>query len=135
MGLFSPPKKRPNQFNYIPRYYDPEKERREARRRELRGESSSDDTPYTPGKYIRTVREARAERKAQQKQSNGTPRAMIVFGIVIAVIVIYMLIPRIVNIITMAGKQTNPEVEQSELENEVFNPYTPITIVPNDYQE
>ena len=72
---------------------------------------------------------------AQQKQSNGTPRAMIVFGIVIAVIVIYMLIPRIVNIITMAGKQTNPEVEQSELENEVFNPYTPITIVPNDYQE
>ena len=135
MGLFSPVKKHANKFRYIPRYYDPEKERREARRRELRGESSGDDTPYTPGKYIRTVREARAERKAQQKQSNGTPRAMIVFGIVIAVIVIYMLIPRIVNIITMAGKQTNPKVEQSELENEVFNPYTPITIVPNDYQE
>ena len=135
MGLFSPHKKRANQFNYIPRYYDPEKDRREQRRRELRGQSADDTTPYTPGKYIRTVREARAERKAQQKQSNGTPRAMIVFGIVIAVIVIYMLIPRIVNIITMAGKQTNPEVEQSELENEVFNPYTPITIVPNDYQE
>lgn len=135
MGLFSPPKKRPNQFNYIPRYYDPEKERREARRRELRGESSSDNTPYTPGKYIRTVREARAERKAQQKQSNGTPRALIAFGIAIAVIVIYMLIPRIVNVITLAGKQTNPEVQQAELENEVFNPYTPITIVPNDYQE
>lgn len=135
MGLFSPPKKRPNQFNYIPRYYDPEKERREARRRELRGESSGDNTPYTPGKYIRTVREARAERKAQQKQSNGTPRALIAFGIAIAVIVIYMLIPRIVNVITLAGKQTNPEVQQAELENEVFNPYAPITIVPNDYQE
>ncbi|MBE6187950.1 MAG: hypothetical protein E7143_02355 [Rikenellaceae bacterium] len=135
MGLFSPPKRRPNQFNYIPRYYDPEKERREARRRELRGESSSDDTPYTPGKYIRTVREARAERKSQQKQSNGTPRAILVFGIAIAVIVIYMLVPRIVNIITMAGKQTNPEVRQAELESETFNPYTPITIVPNDYTE
>lgn len=135
MGLFSPPKRRPNQFNYIPRYYDPEKERREARRRELRGESSSDDTPYTPGKYIRTVREARAERKAQQKQSNGTPRAILVFGIAIAVIVIYMLVPRIVNIITMAGKQANPEVRQAELESETFNPYTPITIVPNDYTE
>ena len=135
MGLFSPPKRRPNQFNYIPRYYDPEKERREARRRELRGESSSDDTPYTPGKYIRTVREARAERKAQQKQSNGTPRAILVFGIAIAVIVIYMLVPRIVNIITMAGKQTNPEVRQAELESETFNPYTPISIVPNDYTE
>lgn len=135
MGLFSPPKRRPNQFNYIPRYFDPEKERREARRRELRGESSNDDTPYTPGKYIRTVREARAERKAQQKQSNGTPRAILVFGIAIAVIVIYMLVPRIVNIITMAGKQTNPEVRQAELESETFNPYTPITIVPNDYTE
>lgn len=135
MGLFSPPKRRPNQFNYIPRYYDPEKERREARRRELRGESSNDDTPYTPGKYIRTVREARAERKAQQKQSNGTPRAILVFGIAIAVIVIYMLVPRIVNIITMAGKQANPEVRQAELESETFNPYTPITIVPNDYTE
>lgn len=135
MGLFSPPKRRPNQFNYIPRYYDPEKERREARRRELRGESSNDDTPYTPGKYIRTVREARAERKSQQKQSNGTPRAILVFGIAIAVIVIYMLVPRIVNIITMAGKQANPEVRQAELESETFNPYTPITIVPNDYTE
>lgn len=135
MGLFSPPKRRPNQFNYIPRYFDPEKERREARRRELRGESSNDDSPYTPGKYIRTVREARAERKAQQKQSNGTPRAILVFGIAIAVIVIYMLVPRIVNIITMAGKQTNPEVRQAELESETFNPYTPITIVPNDYTE
>lgn len=135
MGLFSPPKRRPNQFNYIPRYYDPEKERREARRRELRGESSSDDTPYTPGKYIRTVREARAERKSQQKQSNGTPRAILVFGIAIAIIVIYMLVPRIVNIITMAGKQANPEVRQAELESETFNPYTPITIVPNDYTE
>lgn len=135
MGLFSPPKRRPNQFNYIPRYYDPEKERREARRRELRGESSNDDTPYTPGKYIRTVREARAERKAQQKQSNGTPRAILVFGIAIAVIVIYMLVPRIVNIITMAGKQANPEVRQAELESETFNPYAPITIVPNDYTE
>ena len=135
MGLFSPPKKRPNQFNYIPRYFDPEKERREARRRELRGESSNDTTEYTPGKYIRTVREARAERKAQQKQSNGTPRAILVFGIAIAVIVIYMLVPRIVNIITMAGKQANPDVRQAELESETFNPYTPITIVPNDYTE
>ena len=135
MGLFSPPKKRPNQFNYIPRYFDREKERREARRRELRGESSSDDTEYIPGKYIRTVREARAERKAQQKQSNGTPRAVIAFGIAIAVVILYMLVPRIVNIITLAGQKTNPEVRQAELETEAFNPYTPITIVPNDYTE
>ena len=134
MGLFSPYKKRPNAFNYIPRFYDPEKERREARRRELRGERSDDQTPYTPGKYIRTVREARAERKAQQKSTNKISPAMI-FGVAIAILIIYMLVPRIVGIITTAGKKTNPEVMQSELENETFNPYAPITIVPNDYKE
>ena len=135
MGLFTPHKKRPNQFNYIPRYFDPEKERREARRRELRGESVNDDTPYTPGKYIRTVRDARKERKAQQKSNNQTPRALIVFGIAIVILIVYMLVPRIVNIITLAGKQSNPEVRQAEIENETFNPYAPITIVPNDFQE
>ena len=134
MGLFAPHKKKANPFNYIPRYYDPEKERREQRRRELRGESLSDNTEYTPGKYIRTVREARAERKAQQKQS-GMPRAAMVFGVAIIIIVAYMLVPRIVNIITMAGKKSDPVVEQQELDNSTFNPYTPITVVPNDYQE
>lgn len=135
MGLFSPHKKRANQFNYIPRYYDPEKDRREQRRRELRGQSADDTTPYTPGKYIRTVREARAERKAQQKADSGTPRYLMIFGVAIIIIVAYMLVPRIVNIITMAGKKSDPVVEQQELDNSTFNPYTPITVVPNDYQE
>lgn len=135
MGLFSPAKKRANQFNYIPRYYNPEKERREARRRELRGEGGNDNTPYTPGKYIRTVREARTERKAQQQQTSGVPRTLMVFGIAIIILVAYMLVPRIAGIIAMAGKKSNPVVEQAELENETFNPYAPITIVPNDYKE
>lgn len=135
MGLFSPAKKRANKFNYIPRYFDPEKERREQRRRELRGECSNDDTPYTPGKYIRTVREARAERKASQK-SNNSPRMAIIFGAVLIILVAYILVPRLADIIAQAGKQkSNPLIEQAELENETFNPYTPITIVPNDYQE
>ena len=135
MGLFTPHKKKPNQFNYIPRFYDPEKERREARRRELRGESSDDNTPYTPGKYVRTVRQARAERKEQQKNDRKTPRTGLFVGVAIIIIIAYMRVPRVVNIITMAGKKSNPIVEQAEMENEVFNPYTPITIVPNDYTE
>ena len=40
---FTPFKKHANKFNYIPRYYDPEKEAREQRRAELRGEE-----PKTP---------------------------------------------------------------------------------------
>lgn len=134
MGLFSPVKKKANSFNYIPRFYDPEKERREQRRRELRGESTDDNTPYTPGKYIRTVRQARQERKSQQK-SNSKISPVMIFGVAIAILIIYMLVPRVVNMIATAGKQTNPEIEQAELDNDTFNPYTPITIVPNDYKE
>ena len=135
MGLFSPHKKHANPFSYIPRYYDPEKDRREQRRRELRGQSADDTTPYTPGKYIRTVREARTERKAQQKADSGTPRYLLIFGVAIIIIVAYMLVPRLVNVITMAGKKSNPVVEQQILDNETFNPQAPLIIVPNDYQE
>ena len=39
---FSPFKKHANKFNYIPRYYDPEAERRAQRRAELRGERPED---------------------------------------------------------------------------------------------
>ena len=42
---FTPFKRHPNKFNYIPRYYDPEKEAREQRRAELRGERAEDASP------------------------------------------------------------------------------------------
>ena len=46
---FTPFKRHPNKFNYIPRYYDPEKEAREQRRAELRGERAEDaDREYQP---------------------------------------------------------------------------------------
>ena len=62
---FTPFKKHANKFNYVPRYYDPEKEAREQRRAELRGERSEDASrEYVPGQYIRTQREARAARHA-----------------------------------------------------------------------
>ena len=58
---FTPFKRNANKFNYIPRYYDPEKEAREQRRAELRGERVEDgDREYRPGQYIRTQRDARA---------------------------------------------------------------------------
>ena len=45
---FTPFKRHPNKFNYIPRYYDPEKEAREQRRAELRGERAEDaDREYS----------------------------------------------------------------------------------------
>ena len=53
---FSPFKKHANKFNYIPRYYDPEEERRAQRRAELLGESPEHAKhEYVPGQYVRTA--------------------------------------------------------------------------------
>ena len=132
MGLFTPVKKHANKFRYIPRYYDPEKERREQRRRELHGTSSElDNAEYQPGQYIRTQREAR--RVAQSNKSERKmPSMAIMMLLAVAVIIIYMLYPRIIEAFSAA--RTTPE-ERMQQEIEEFNPYTPITIVPNDYKE
>ena len=54
---FTPFKRHANKFNYIPRYYDPEKEAREQRRAELRGEravrSAMPVPPAVPRRRIR----------------------------------------------------------------------------------
>lgn len=52
-GVFA---RKPRQFDYKPRYYDPEKEARDQRRRELGidplGEADAKED-YVPGKYIK----------------------------------------------------------------------------------
>ena len=132
MGLFTPVKKHANKFRYIPRYYDPEKERREQRRRELYGTSSQDNGEYVPGQYIRTQREARRIAQNSNKGGRKMPSTMLLMLFALLVIVIYMLYPRIVEAFSTA--RTTPE-ERMQQEIEEFNPYTPITIVPNDYKE
>ena len=51
--FFKTPK--PRQFQYQPRFYDPEKEARDERRKELLGDRAEDpaDGEYKPGDYIR----------------------------------------------------------------------------------
>ena len=133
MGLFTPVKKHANKFRYIPRYYDPEKERREQRRKELHGTSSEmDGQEYQPGQYIRTQRDARRAAQSANKGERKMPSMMILILLALAIIVVYMLYPRIVDAFTAA--RTTPE-ERAKQELEEFNPYTPITIVPNDYKE
>ena len=132
MGIFSPVKKHANKFRYIPRYYDPEKERREQRRRELCGTSSADDAEYTPGQYIRTQRDARRVAKSANSDKKRIPRVALVMLLITAVIVVTMLVPRIVAIMSMPKTVVSDSVVV-EKEQE-FNPYAPITIVPNDYK-
>lgn len=72
MSGFTPFKKHANKFNYLPRYYDPEKEERDRRRAELRGERAEDaGKEYKPGQYIRTQSQAR--RPAAAKRCREAP--------------------------------------------------------------
>ena len=132
---FTPFKKHANKFNYVPRYYDPEKEHREERRAEMRGErAESRDTEYRPGQYIRTQRQARESRLERENQENGRSRMMkIILGIVVTVLVIFVLVPRLMEVFTKAATNRTEQPQKSAVEE--FNPYTPITIVPNDYEE
>lgn len=134
MGLFTPYKKSANKFNYIPRFYDPVKEAREQRRRELRGESVETDNAaeYSPGMYLRTQRDARAERR-QSKQGRTSKGSGIVVAAMVTLLIlcVYMLYPRIVGLLSMSS---SPRVVVEQTTDD-FDPYAPILIVPNDYQE
>jgi len=133
MGLFTPVKKHANKFRYTPRYYDPEKERREQRRRELHGTSSEQDgVEYQPGQYIRTQRDARRLARGNSEGRKKLPSLTILVLLATAVVVIYMLYPRITALLSKATQPKKVEVVQEEKE---IDPYAPITIVPNDYKE
>lgn len=130
---FSPVKKHANKFNYVPRYYDPEKEAREARRAELYGERAEDaGREYRPGQYIRTQREARAARRVNRDEQGRMKIWKMAIGTVLVLLFIYLLYPRLADVFIQA--QT-PHVKVLQPVTEEFNPYTPITVVPNDYKE
>ncbi len=141
MGWFSPYKRHANSFNYTPRYYDPEKEAREQRRAELRGERIEDDGEYTPGKYIKAKREARELKREQEAKKAGSDKKMKMWTMVVALMLlaalIYILVPRLGAIFELAttDSATNKKFEQQQQEVEEFDPYAPLIIVPNDYEE
>ena len=113
MGIFSPIKKHANQFRYTPHYYDPEKERRDQRRKELCGTSSHDDGEYVPGQYIRTQREARRlARENSKKQRSRRPATLLLLlaGFAIVAVILY---PRLVSY--KVHKQANTTHLQDEI--------------------
>lgn len=141
MGWFSPYKRHANSFNYSPRYYDPEKEAREQRRAELRGERLEDDGEYTPGKYIRAKREARNLKREQGSRRTNSDKSMKMWVMVVALMflaaLIYILVPSLGAIFEKAttNSAANKKFEQQQQEVEEFDPYAPLIIVPNDYEE
>ena len=104
MSFFRPHKSKPRQFNYIPRYYDPRKEERDRRRRELHGTSPElDNEPYTPGKYIRTQRDARDASRGERSGYEGLGRiALIAVAVVLAML---LFIPRFMRFVERANEE------------------------------
>jgi hypothetical protein len=99
MSFFRPHKSKPRQFNYIPRHFDPVKEERELRRKELHGTSTEDDyEEYVPGKYIRTQREARDIARENEANSStiSKMRNMLIIGAVIVVFALFI-VPRFID--------------------------------------
>lgn len=89
---------KPRQFDYIPRYYDPEKERREERRRELLGPDPDEtsDGKYVPGTFLRERIKYRrgfgvAGGGARRKKSAMTPLRGVLILIVLAAAVWWVL--------------------------------------------
>lgn len=131
---FSPVKRHANKFNYIPRYYDPEKEARDQRRAELRGERAEDaDKEYRPGQYIRTQREARMARRSNDREQGQMKIVKMAIAVVLVILFIFILYPRLVDVFVRA-KSTPVQKTQIE-KTEDFDPSAPIVVVPNDYKE
>ena len=106
---FTPFKKHANKFNYIPRYYDPEKEAREQRRAELRGERAEDaDREYRPGQYIRTQREARAARRAGTEEQGRVRMLKIAAAAVLMLLFIYLLYPKLADMVLQLRQPARP---------------------------
>ena len=83
--------------------YDPVKEERDRRRRELHGTSTQDDEEYTPGKYIRTQREARDASRGERTGYEGLGRiAMIAITMVLAMLVF---LPRFMRFVERANEE------------------------------
>lgn len=110
---FTPFKRHPNKFNYIPRYYDPEKEAREQRRAELRGERAEDaDREYQPGQYIRTQREARDARRSNEEERGRIRVLKMAAGAVLVLLFIYLLYPKLADVFLRARTAPATETQQ-----------------------
>lgn len=145
MSGFSPFKKHANKFNYIPRYYDPEEERRAQRRAELRGERPEDaGREYVPGQYVRTARTARAARREAERSARSKRRfGLLLTGIVVLLLFFAAIYPGVSSMMRQARRTTSPAVAErpapaSDLDqsgiSDVEWQQMPITVVPNDYE-
>lgn len=110
MSFFRPAKSKPRQFNYVPRYYDPVKEERNRRRRELHGTSAeTDNEEYVPGKYIRTQRDARDAAREESAGEGFRKVRNLALVAVVVVVAILLLYPRFMSFVERANEEKQAE--------------------------
>ncbi|MCD8172040.1 MAG: hypothetical protein LUD76_01030 [Alistipes sp.] len=69
---------KPRRFNYVPRYYDPEAEAREERRKQVLGITDEPEGEYVPGQYIRSNMRSRMLDASKQKKSSAAPARFLI---------------------------------------------------------
>lgn len=102
MLSFLPFKEKPRRFDYKPLYFDPEKEAREERKKQVLGESytrmNDDGTPkeYIPGEFIRELKIRRGVIATQERGSKirSSSVRMLVF-VVLAGLFLILIFPMI----------------------------------------
>ena len=124
---FSPFKKHANKFNYIPRYYDPEEERRAQRRAELLGESP----------------EHAARREAERSTRSKRRFGVLLTGIVVLLLFFVVIYPKLTSMMrrgvapavpaAVESRAAASDLDQSGI-SDVEWQQMPITVVPNDYE-
>ena len=80
---------KPRKFEYKPRYYDPEQEAREQRRKELLGERDADnDGEYVPGELLRR---RKLQRMIAAENASARRKKSSSFVLLVAVLVLLIL--------------------------------------------
>lgn len=81
---------KPRQFEYMPRHYDPERERREERRKELRGSHAQPlpESEYKPGEYVRRSAMGRRgmDRSMSTRHNPKRPLRLVIILVMLIVI-------------------------------------------------
>ena len=80
---------KPRQFDYRPRYYDPEKEAREKRREELLGARPATEGEYVPGDMLRRRRIQRMmESEAGRRRGRRRTGSVLFLLVILAALVV-----------------------------------------------
>ncbi len=85
--------RKPKPFDYKPRYYDPEKERRELRRKELCGpDAYTPQQEYKPGMYLREqARDRRSHHISRDRDAKRNSMLRLAVILALLVLIAYMM--------------------------------------------